>query len=261
MITTPLVSVIITTYNRAKLLSETLDSVINQSYSNLEIIVISDASNDGTDIYIQNINDSRVKYFKLINNSGLPAVTRNYGLKYATGEIIAFCDDDDLWMNNKIELQLKKIQNYDLCFSKRSFINENGSPIIHRPVFIPKRFNLCSLLITNYITLSSVIIKKEVINNFIGFNEKPEFKACEDYELWTRLIANNIKFTLCPEELVLYRIHTNNISSNMFAGIERTMLVNKHLFLNENISLILIIFSTLINNFKRLYYKLLMFNK
>jgi teichuronic acid biosynthesis glycosyltransferase TuaG len=261
MITEPLVSVIITTYNRVKLLEHTLNSVLNQTHTNLEIIIVSDASFDGTDKYIESISDSRLKYFKLSNNSGLPSVTRNVGLKYATGEYIAFCDDDDIWKINKIEKQLIKIENHDLCFSKRSFINEYGLPIKHRPIFFPRQLTLSTLLITNYIVLSSVVIKKSIINQFVGFNELPEFKASEDYELWTRLLANNISITLCPEELVLYRIHTNNISNNMVAGIERTMLINNKLFENYKVSIILIIFSTFINNFKKLYYKLLKFIK
>ena len=129
MTANPLVSVIITTYNRVKLLEETLDSVRNQTYSNIEIIVVSDASNDGTDLFIQKISDLRMKYFKLEHNSGLPAVSRNHGLKYANGEYIAFCDDDDIWIKTKIEKQLKKIENHDICFTKRTFINEKGNTI------------------------------------------------------------------------------------------------------------------------------------
>ena len=261
MITTPLVSVIITTYNRVKLLEKTLDSVRNQTYKNLEIIVVSDASNDGTDKYIQNIIDSRIKYFKLEQNSGLPAVTRNFGLKYSLGEFIAFCDDDDIWVNKKIEEQLKKIVNFDLCFTKRGFINENGSIISHRPVYIPNKFNLSTLLITNYITLSSVLLKRKLFLTFDSFNESPILKASEDYELWTRLLAKNIRVVICNEELVLYRIHTNNISTNQLAGIQRTLLVNKNLFKTEKISFKNILLSFIINYLKKTYYFLKKFIK
>jgi len=259
MTANPLVSVIITTYNRVKLLEETLDSVRNQTYSNIEIIVVSDASNDGTDLFIQKISDLRMKYFKLEHNSGLPAVSRNHGLKYANGEYIAFCDDDDIWIKTKIEKQLKKIENHDICFTKRTFINEKGNKISHRPLYIPKRLNLRSLLVTNYITLSSVLIKKKLLDTFNGFNVSPLFKASEDYELWTRLLANNVKIIICPENLVLYRIHTNNISTNQLAGIQRTLLINKHLFEKENVAVSNILFSWIVNNLKKLCYLVLSF--
>jgi teichuronic acid biosynthesis glycosyltransferase TuaG len=259
MTANPLVSVIITTYNRVKLLEETLVSVRNQTYPNIEIIIVSDASNDGTDLFIQSISDSRLKYLKLEHNSGLPAVSRNHGLKHAYGEYIAFCDDDDLWIETKIEKQLKKIENHDMCFTKRAFINENGDKISHRPLYIPNRLNLRGLLITNYITLSSVLIEKKLLDTFNGFNVSPLFKASEDYELWTRLLANNVKIIICPENLVLYRIHSNNISNNQLAGVERTLLINKQLFEKENVAISNILFSWIVNYLKKLCYLMLSF--
>uniref|UniRef100_UPI00404844E1 glycosyltransferase family 2 protein n=1 Tax=Algoriphagus sp. TaxID=1872435 RepID=UPI00404844E1 len=252
----PLVSVIITTYNRVNLLEKTLESVINQTYKNLEIIIVSDASTDSTDLFIQNISDVRVRYFKLKSNSGLPAVTRNYGLKYSKGDFIAFCDDDDLWINTKIEKQLLIIGQHDFCFTKRSFINEEGFSISYRYIYTPHRFNLRTILITNYITLSSVLLNKRIFDSFDGFNESSILKASEDYELWTRLLAGKISIVICPEELVKYRIHTNNISNNQIAGIHRTMLINKSLFDKENISLTNKLISFAINYFKLLYYSL-----
>jgi teichuronic acid biosynthesis glycosyltransferase TuaG len=256
-----LVTVIITTYNRAKLLEKTLDSVRNQTYKNLEIIIVSDSSNDGTDIYIQNISDVRIKYFKLDKNSGLPAVTRNHGLKNSLGEFIAFCDDDDIWINTKIEKQLDYIKNYDLCFTKRGFINENGFNISHRPIYIPSKFNLRTLLVTNYITLSSVLVRKNILEKFKGFNESKLMKASEDYDLWLRMLAKNITFTYCQEELVFYRIHLNNISNNHLAGIRRTLLINRNLFRQEKISICIIFSSYLINYLKLMIYRFISISK
>jgi teichuronic acid biosynthesis glycosyltransferase TuaG len=261
MFNTPLVSVILTTYNRVNYLKCTLESILNQTYNNIEVIIISDASNDGTDSYVQSLSDSRIKFFELNINSGLPAVTRNFGIKKAIGEYIAFCDDDDIWIDTKIEKQLLEIENFGICFTKRSFINQDGFQINHRPIYIPQKFDLRHILVTNFITLSSVLIRKNLFNTFIGFNESPIIKASEDYDLWIRLLANNIKIKYCDEPLVLYRIHQNNISTNQLAGIKRTLIINKLLFQTYNISISHKIMSYTINYIKYLYYFLINIKK
>ncbi len=105
----PLVSVIIPTYNRADLIGHTLDSAINQSYRNLEIIVIDDGSVDNTEEVVKAIGDSRIRYIRHQTNCG-GSTARNTGIEAARGEYIAFLDSDDIWVPNKIQLQLASIQ-------------------------------------------------------------------------------------------------------------------------------------------------------
>ncbi|OKH14938.1 glycosyl transferase family 2 [Fischerella major NIES-592] len=107
----PLVSVVIPTYNRADLIKHTLNSAIRQSYKNLEIIIIDDGSVDNTEEVVKAIDDSRIRYIRLPNNSG-GSVARNTGIENARGEYIAFLDSDDLWIPEKIELQLASIQKH-----------------------------------------------------------------------------------------------------------------------------------------------------
>jgi glycosyltransferase involved in cell wall biosynthesis len=106
----PAVSVIIPTYNREKLLPKALESIKKQTFQDFEIVIIDDASTDGTESYIKGLNDSRIKYYKLDKNSG-QCVARNYGIKRANGEFIAFLDSDDEWLPEKLKKQ------YD-CFRK-----------------------------------------------------------------------------------------------------------------------------------------------
>lgn len=253
---TPIVSVIITTYNRADLLKETIDSIIGQTYQNIELIIVSDASIDHTDDVVSTYQDARIKYIKLEKNTGLPAKTRNKGLTQAKGDYIAFCDDDDLWIPEKLEKQLNIIGSYDVCLTNRTYINLNQQVVPHRPLIIPRDLSLLNLLYTNFVTLSSVLIKKDTFKKHGIFNENPVFKASEDYELWARMLAEGASFCACREELVLYRLHQSNISNNLYQGIKRTMLVNESLFSRYPIAFFTKITSRLLNYLKLGYYLL-----
>ena len=102
----PLVSVVVTTYNRRELLMKTIDSILNQTYKNFELIVVDNYSDYDFLSYLKSFNDERIRSFQN-KNEGIIAVNRNFGIKKAKGEYIAFCDDDDIWFPKKLELQLK----------------------------------------------------------------------------------------------------------------------------------------------------------
>ena len=109
----PLVTVIVTTYNRREFLKKTINSILNQTYKNFEFIIVDNYSNYDFLSHIKSFNDERIRPFQNAND-GIIAVNRNYGIKEAKGEYIAFCDDDDLWMENKIEVQLKFFNHKDI---------------------------------------------------------------------------------------------------------------------------------------------------
>ena len=109
----PLVTVIVTTYNRRELLKKTINSILNQTYKNFEFIIVDNYSNYDFLSHMKSFNDERIRPFQNAND-GIIAVNRNYGIKEAKGEYIAFCDDDDLWMENKIEVQLKFFNHKDI---------------------------------------------------------------------------------------------------------------------------------------------------
>lgn len=108
----PLVSVIIPTYNRGRLILDSINSVLNQTYKNIELIVVDDCSTDNTEEILKSINDSRIKYVKLEKNSGA-CIARNKGIELSTGKFIAFNDSDDLWITTKLEKQLCFLKNYN----------------------------------------------------------------------------------------------------------------------------------------------------
>ncbi len=111
MHTEPLVSIIIPTFNRAHLIGETIQSVLDQSYSNWELIIIDDGSTDDTENYINKFNDNRIHYHA-IEHCGILGKVRNEGLRYSKGDFIAFLDSDDLWLPHKLEVQLSLLKKY-----------------------------------------------------------------------------------------------------------------------------------------------------
>ncbi|MBS1492494.1 MAG: glycosyltransferase [Bacteroidetes bacterium] len=205
-----LVSVVIPTYNRLKYLTECINSITAQTYENLEIIVIDDNSEDGTETYIKNKSDSRIKYFNFgkINNIGR---LRNLGIKNSSGEIICFCDDDDIWQPDKMEKQLKLIPEYSVICSNASVIDANGE-ILKKEIlgFNSKQiFEFKDFVLFNPVITSTLMAKKEVFTDTGYFNEEQKFFASEDYELWIR-ISKTFKFYYIKEKLIKYRFHESS---------------------------------------------------
>lgn len=221
----PLVSVIVATFNRADLINETLDSILNQTYENIELIIVDDGSTDNTKEVIVRYLDNRIKYIKT-DNWGGPAKPRNIGIKKAKGEYIAFCDDDDLWLPQKLKKQIKILDNssYGMVFTMQK---QFGATSIFSNYYgigpLPFRVRTTSdaLLNKNCIPLSSVVIKKEILNRIGFFNEKKSYIAIEDNDLWIRA-SKTTKIDFIPEVLVLHRIHKANIyekTNNIDFGI------------------------------------------
>ena len=120
-----LVSIIMPSYNTGKFIQETIDSVINQTYDNWELIIVDDCSSDNTDEIVKSIKDDRIFYLKNKKNSGA-AVSRNKALKMAKGKWIAFLDSDDLWKKDKLEKQIKFMKNNNYHFSYTNYIEKNN---------------------------------------------------------------------------------------------------------------------------------------
>jgi glycosyltransferase involved in cell wall biosynthesis len=187
------VAVIVTTYNAEKFIKKTLESVLSQSYKNLEIIVVDDGSQDGTVEILKKlaVNDSRVKIIVLNKNSNLPAVARNVAIKQNKAKYIAFLDHDDLWEKFKIRRQVKYLkENKSIAMThcrlqvfsnKKFYINKIWYPII------PNSINSLQLIKENKIKFSSVMVRSEVFNSIGLFDEDQELRAIEDLELWIRI--------------------------------------------------------------------------
>jgi glycosyltransferase involved in cell wall biosynthesis len=211
---TPLVSVIMPSYNSLKFIFEAIESVRNQTYGNWELLITDDYSEDET--YDKLINyaekDKRIKLFQLSQNSG-PAVARNKSIKEARGEYLAFLDSDDIWLPIKLQSQINYMLNMDLSFTYTAFlrINEKGKEISSK-LAMSKITTYSDLLKTCDIGCSTVILKKSYFSNL----EMPIISKRQDYALWLRLLKKCEYAYGLDQVLTYYRINRNSVSSNKF---------------------------------------------
>jgi len=204
-----LVSIIIPTYNSEKTIRETIESILNQTYPHFEIIITDDASIDNTISTIQTIKDKRIRLYELAKNSGA-GVARNKSIQMAKGRFIAFCDSDDLWKSNKLEIQIKFMSEKKIAFSYSSYdiINENGKYLQTKNV--SSKISFKSTLLKNEIGCLTAIYDQEMI----GKRYMDEIRKRQDYLLWLKILKDIDNAEGIQTPLALYRLRQNSISSN-----------------------------------------------
>ena len=221
----PSVSVIIAAYNAEKSIFETISSVLNQSFQNLEVVVIDDGSSDRTCEIVSEIPDSRVKLFPYEN--GGVAKARNRGIENARGKYISFLDHDDLWTADKIEAQvsaLEKAPDAGVAYSWTINMYSQEDPIRYKKL-APVNFDgnvYPQLLLYNFIgSGSNILANKEAIASVGGFDPTPI--SNEDWDYYIRLAAK-WSFVLVPEYQIIYR-HTNDSMSSQINRLEQGGLI------------------------------------
>ncbi len=211
-----LVSIIIPTFNRSQLLVRAITSVINQKYTNWELIIVDDGSTDETKEVVEKFQEvNKISYFK-IENSGVSAA-RNYGIKLAIGEWVAFLDSDDEWLPNKLSLQIEEVlkNNFRLIHGNEIWIR-NGKRVNQKKIHEKSGgeiFKQCLHLCL--ISPSAVIMKKELLREHNGFSE--EFVVCEDYDLWLRVTAKEKVGFINTPIINKYGGHEGQLSQQYFA--------------------------------------------
>lgn len=210
----PKVSVIVPAYNGQSTILETINSVLQQSFTDFELIVINDGSTDGTLELLSNIKDARLKVYSY-KNGGLPAA-RNRGIVRATGEFLSFIDADDLWTPDKLELQLQALQQNPqagVAYSWTICMGNNGN-LFHPGVSESFQGNVYpDLLVGNFIgSGSNVLLRREAIESVGYFDES--LKSCEDWDYWLRL-APKWEFAVVPKPQIIYRLSSGAMSSKL----------------------------------------------
>ncbi len=201
-------------YNAAAFIAESIGSVINQTYTNWELLIVDDGSTDNTKSIIKNYssNDSRIQYF--YQQNGRQGKARNLALSYAKGTYVAFLDADDVWLPQKLTVQLKEIEEEDVdlvfsnAFTFTRHISDSTSEIFAGKNIFKGDEAVKKFLELNKIPILTVLMKTETLRSVKGFTEIPSIQNAEDYHLWLRLLMNRKKFY--GSELVLagYREHT-----------------------------------------------------
>ena len=210
----PLISVIIPVYNGQNTIRETIFSVLNQTYKNLELIVINDGSLDLTLNVIYTIKDSRLKVFSY-EKSGV-SISRNRGIERASGQFISFLDADDIWTPEKLEKQLKALQTNpqaSVAYSWVDYIDENGDFFRYGNHITMNGNAYEKMLIHNILENgSNPLIRRQALINVGNFD--PSLKFAEDWDMWLRL-ASQYDFVTVPDADVLYRMSFSSVSTNV----------------------------------------------
>ncbi len=222
------VSVIIPTYNYEDFIWDAVDSVLNQSYSDYELIVVDDGSTDNTAEKLKKYKGKIQYYYQ--KNQG-PGAARNLGIKKSTGEYICFLDADDIFLPNKLEAQISLINHrgemdLGLVYSDFLCIDEYNLSILKYykcKSFTSQSDALKYLYKSNYINTSTVMINKKCLEEIGLFNEK--YRYLEDLDLWLR-IGQTYKFTYINKPLVKTRSHSNNLR-NKVSKLEKTQCFNE----------------------------------
>lgn len=205
-----LISIITPSYNSSKFIEQTIKSAISQTYQNWEMIIVDDCSPDNSNDIIEEYckKDSRIKLIRLEKNSG-PAVARNRAIEEAKGKYIAFLDADDLWIPEKLEKQIKFMQENDLAVTCSSYytIDEVGKKINTRVV--KESFSYTDMLKSNHIGNLTGVYDCEKLGKIYM-----DDVGHEDYTLWLKAMKKTGKTKAIVEPLAEYRILSNSISAN-----------------------------------------------
>jgi len=217
MIKKPLVSIIIPTQNRASLLKRAIQSVLNQTFQDFEIIIVDDNSKDNTKEIIRLFKDKRIKYIYKSRLPHNPASTRNEGIIKAKGKYIAFLDDDDEWFSQKLELQLKE------------FEKDKDIGLVYTKCIVLKNKKVDKISGIKRISTPSVIVKKEIINKIGLFDENLD--CAEDRDMWLR-VSKECKLKFINKILTKVHLH-NQISTNLKKKIKSEEYFIKKYFIEK----------------------------
>jgi glycosyltransferase involved in cell wall biosynthesis len=229
----PLVSVIMPTFNRRQFLQPAIESLLNQSFAHWELIIADDGSDTDTRSYLQSLHaPPRVKVIWL-SHSGKPSVVRNAALREARGEYVAFLDSDDLWLPRKLEMQITSLARHpQRKWSYTAFALVNGAARPKEPLHDAKRSAPSGWIMERMlkdeivILLSSVVVARQLLEQLGPFDEA--LVMCEDDDLWIRLAAHS-EIDGIDEPLTLKRVHGQHGGDDARAWRDRGRVFEKAL--------------------------------
>lgn len=226
-----LVSIVTPMYNSEKYISETIISVLKQSYKNWEMLIVDDKSKDNSVNIVKDFSkrDERIVLIELDKNSGA-AVARNVALDNAKGRFIAFLDSDDLWEVEKLEKQIDFMKKSNIAFSFTSYklIDENGN-YLNKIVKVPSNIDYKGLLRNTIIGCLTVLIDKKIIGDF----RMPLIRRGQDFATWLSILKKGHLAYGLNEPLAKYRFVKESLSSNKIKAAKRTWNIYRDI---ENLS-------------------------
>ena len=238
-----LVSIITPSYNSAEFISQTITSVLDQTYQNWEMIIVDDVSTDNSLEVIQfyKEKDNRIKLYKLAQNSGA-GIARNKGIELAKGDFIAFLDSDDLWLPNKLDYQVKFMinNNYNLTYTSYNLIKENGEDL-GKTILCKAKLSYDRMLYSNKIGCLTAMYNVK----YLGKIYMPEIRKRQDYALWLKILKKE-KFAFGLQKvLACYRDRSNSISNNkiemlkwnwnLYRNVEKLSYIQSVFYVTSNV--------------------------
>jgi len=206
----PLVSIITPSYNSEKYIAQTIESVINQSVKNWEMIIVDDCSIDATADFVNTFaaTDRRIKFMRLGKNSG-PAIARNTGISLASGQYLTFLDADDIWFPNFIENSINTIKSTGIPFVFSSYRrSDENLNFIYSDFLVPEKVTYSDILKTNSISCLTAFIDIEML----GKKLMPEVFKRQDMGLWLKYLKEIPYAYGIAEPQAIYRIRKNSLS-------------------------------------------------
>ncbi len=226
----PRISVVVPVYNAEKYIGETLDSIAAQSFADFDAHIVDDCSTDGSAEMIEAFCqvDPRFHYHRSPSNFGGPAGPRNLGVAASTGEFVAFCDADDVWVPHKLELQLSAAEDSGAAVvagTIRDFDDGDPLPYFPRPEGgLPiEKIGHRQLLVKNQIAMSSALVQRTALAAVGGFNTAKSHVAVEDYDMWLRITGSGGQAVRVAVPLVHYRKLPASLSSKKLAHVSKAL--------------------------------------
>ena len=246
-----LVSIIIPYYNDKKYIFRSVSSALNQSYKNIEIIIIDNENSLMSKKILKDIS-KKSKKIKILSNKkkvNLAGVGRNIGIKHSRGRYISFLDSDDYWSKDKLKIQIKEIkkQNADVLFTSFKAVNENKN-LIYK-VIPPEEIFLNTLIKSCPVCCSSVLIKKYCLKNLRFGN----YRTKEDYDLWIKLSLKKYRIKSIKNFLTYYTIRKSSLSSLHLNKIINAYLIYSNTLKFNNFYSLFSVLRLYFNAFKKKY--------
>lgn len=224
----PVVTVVIPTYNHAHFLREALSSICAQTYTDWEAIVVNNFSEDDSVAVVESFADSRIRLENFRNN-GVIAASRNRGIALARGSYLAFLDSDDTWYPEKLARCMECFNNgVSLVCHGLHWIGDQDRDVFCGP---EQRATFDALLDHgNCITPSATVVRKDLVEAVGCFSEEPSIVTSEDYHLWIKLAQAGIRMHFIEEILGQYRVHSGNQSSSVMRHLRSVLCVVDEFF-------------------------------
>jgi teichuronic acid biosynthesis glycosyltransferase TuaG len=228
---TPLISIIMPTFNQEAFIGKAIESVLEQTYVHWELLIINNFSTDGTKDVVTKHFDPRIQIIDFANK-GVIAASRNVGIQQAKGSYLAFLDSDDYWAPNKLQLCIEQLNKgaHAVCHAEY-FFKDNDAHFTEHFYGPSTHAKFESMMVHgNCLSTSAIVVRTDLVRSAGGFSENPLFITAEDFDLWLSLAKNSVQFKIMPELLGYYRIHATSASASNIKNARATLhVVKSHL--------------------------------